>query len=239
MASGQKVTAVVCCYNEEDRIGGVLDVLSGHELIEEVVVVNDGNKDRSAEIIRKYPVKLIQNQKRMGKGEALKTAMKHVKTDLTFMCDADLVGLNRKHVSSLILPVLKNPDLMTVAVLDKYWHMKSSFIKNHFTVILINGTRVLRSDYIRSACGEQLSSGWGVETVINHIIDERGVEIRKVDLKNVKDVIKTRKKNHNLSHQIVEIKEVVGVSLRLLPKYAKSKASSTQSRIFSNFFPKK
>ena len=237
----QKVTAVVCCYNEEDRVGAVLDVLSNHDLIEEVIVVDDGSIDASAEVIKKYlsqrrGVKLLQNSENKGKGAALKLAMKHVKTRITFMCDADLVGLNSRHVYSLILPVIKDNNLMTLAVLDKYWHMKSSFIKKNFTILLINGTRVLKSDHVRNACKNELFSGWGVETVINQVVDERGVKIKKVDLKNVKDVIKTKKKHYKIAHQIDEIKEVVEVNLKILPKYAKSKASNTHNKIFSNFF---
>ena len=240
MKPGQnRVTAVVCCYNEEERIGAVLEVLSNHELIEEVIVVNDGNQDNSAEVIKKYPVKLIQNPDRLGKGQALKKAMSQVKTELTFMCDADLIGLKSRHVSSLIEPVLRNDKLMTIAVLDKYWHMNSPFIKKHFTVILINGTRVLRSDHLREACENGLSAGWGIETVINHTLNEKGIAIKKIDLKNVKDVIKTRKKNHNLSHHLNEIKEVVGVSLTLMPKYARFKASHTHNKIIETFFQRK
>ena len=234
-----KVTAVVCCYNEEDRIGAVLEVLSNHKLIKEVIVVNDGNQDNSADIIKGYPVKLIQNPNRLGKGQALKQAMRHIKTELTFMCDADLIGLTGKHVSSLIEPVLRNDKLMTIAVLDKYWHMNSSFIKKHFMVILINGTRVLKSDHLREACENELSAGWGVETVINHTLNGKGITIKKIDLKNVKDVMKTRKRNHKLSHHLNEIKEVVGVSLMLMPKYARSKASHTQNKILTTFFQKK
>ena len=47
----ERVTAIVPAYNEADRIGGVLSVLTGYGFGEIIVVVDDGSTD---DIARKY-----------------------------------------------------------------------------------------------------------------------------------------------------------------------------------------
>ena len=229
------VTAVICCYNEAERIGKVLDVLTSHDRISRVVVVNDGNQDDSAEVISRYDVSLIQNEKRVGKGEAVKQAVSQVRTDLVLMCDADLVGLRKSHVTSLIEPAAESPNVMSIASLDKYWHMGRDSLKNNLMLIPINGTRVLRTDHLKEACEHHLFSGWKAETVINHVVRGKGVRIRRVNLKGVKDVVKTRKKNHGMRHQFVEIGEVLEVNAKLLPRtmlnFASRAAASGKKKI--------
>lgn len=42
-----KVTCIIPAYNEERRIGQVLDVIVKHPGINEIIVVNDGSKDKT------------------------------------------------------------------------------------------------------------------------------------------------------------------------------------------------
>lgn len=230
-----EVTAVICCYNEGERIGKVLDVLTSHDRIGQIIVVNDGNQDDSAEVIGRYDVSLIQNEKKVGKGEAVRQAAGRIGTDLVLMCDADLVGLRKSHVTSLIEPVEESRSVMSIASLDKYWHMGRDSLKNNLMLIPINGTRVLRTEHLKEACQHPLFSGWGVETVINHVVRGKGVSIKRVNLRGVRDVVKTRKKNHGMRHQVGEIKEVLEVNAKLLPRtmlnFASRAAASGKKKI--------
>ena len=60
----------------------------------EVVVVDDGSRDDSAQIVRSWTqknpnVRLIQHEKNMGYGAALRTGLKSAKKDLVFLVDGD------------------------------------------------------------------------------------------------------------------------------------------------------
>ncbi len=45
-------TAIVCAYNEEKYLAGVLDGLLNTPAIQEIIVVDDGSQDCTAEIMR-------------------------------------------------------------------------------------------------------------------------------------------------------------------------------------------
>ena len=67
----QKVCAIVPAYNEEDRIENTLIPLSKSELVDEIIVVDDGSDDNTEMIVKKYnPVRYIKNEMNMGKGNS-------------------------------------------------------------------------------------------------------------------------------------------------------------------------
>lgn len=61
---------VIPCLNEERAIGGLLKEALAH--CRDVIVVDDGSTDRTAEIAAALPVTLIRHGERRGKGEALR-----------------------------------------------------------------------------------------------------------------------------------------------------------------------
>lgn len=85
-------------YNEEDSIAstveGVVKVLKSLNLQWEVLVVNDGSKDKTAEVVKglekKYPgVRLVDYEKNRGYGHALKTGFKEAKYSWVAFVDSD------------------------------------------------------------------------------------------------------------------------------------------------------
>ncbi len=105
-----KLSIVVPAYNEEAAIGPVIEnILEARSAIlerspvkaVEVIVVNDGSKDRTAEVVRRYPeAVLVEHPVNRGYGAALTTGFERATGDvLAFLdgdgtCDArDFVGL--------------------------------------------------------------------------------------------------------------------------------------------------
>jgi glycosyltransferase involved in cell wall biosynthesis len=89
-----RVTVVVPAYNEEGAIAedmrSLLEVLGATDLRFEVVVVNDGSKDRTEEEARKVPgLRLLSHSHNRGYGAALKTGIRAARGEVIVITDAD------------------------------------------------------------------------------------------------------------------------------------------------------
>ncbi len=229
----EAITAIVPCYNEAARVGDVLKALKASPEISNIIVVNDGSVDNSKEVISKFGVILIDNEKNIGKGDSVRKAVKLVDSEIVLLCDADLLGLKKEHVASLVKPVLENRKIMAMAVLDKYWHMGNKGIKKNLVLLPINGTRVLQTSILREACEHKLFPQYGIEPVINLTCRKRGVKIMRIPLDGVKDVIKTNKKHYGLKPHLEETVNVVSVYSRIYISEYKEHVLSALKKITS------
>jgi glycosyltransferase involved in cell wall biosynthesis len=94
------VSIVVPAYNEEGRLPSSLDAILGflqrrQPRFHEVVVVDDGSADGTAECVREYAkthesVRLLQNPGNRGKGYAVRHGMLDAKGEWRLFTDADL-----------------------------------------------------------------------------------------------------------------------------------------------------
>ncbi len=89
------LSVVIPAYNEAIRlgknIGSVLSYLETNFPNHELIVVNDGSTDDTAEIIKNYKnIKLISYDKNMGKGYAIRAGVKETKGQIVLFMDADL-----------------------------------------------------------------------------------------------------------------------------------------------------
>jgi glycosyltransferase involved in cell wall biosynthesis len=72
--SGARPWVVIPCLNEERAIGMLLQNVLAH--CRDVIVIDDGSSDRTAEIVAAMPVTLIRHDRRRGKGEALRAGFR-------------------------------------------------------------------------------------------------------------------------------------------------------------------
>lgn len=91
------LSVVIPAYNEEDGIAEIVERVLAVEpalaqigVALELLVVDDGSKDRTAEIVRTYPaVRLLQHNPNRGYGAALKTGFCAASGNLLGFLDAD------------------------------------------------------------------------------------------------------------------------------------------------------
>jgi dolichyl-phosphate beta-glucosyltransferase len=90
---------VIPAYNEGERLGPSVEKVLGYVRQQgwdaEIIVVNDGSRDNTAEIVRefakKYPlVRLVENPGNRGKGYAVRNGMLNARGEVIVFSDADL-----------------------------------------------------------------------------------------------------------------------------------------------------
>jgi len=110
------VSVIVSAFNEEDYIAHCLKSILNQDYAGrlEVIVVNDGSTDRTAQIVKEFPVKLINLKTNEGKAHALNVGIKQAKGDIIVFTDADS-ELTSNAVNLLANDLVKNPDIGAVA----------------------------------------------------------------------------------------------------------------------------
>lgn len=88
------VSVIIPVYNEESLVGDVLrQILSirpGLAVELEIIVIDDGSKDRTAVILKEFnEIKVIEQEKNRGKGAAIREGLKHAKGSIVLIQDAD------------------------------------------------------------------------------------------------------------------------------------------------------
>ncbi len=87
----KSTTIVIPAFNEEDVIHELLERIVEEELDKsyEVLFIDDGSTDQTAEIIGRYPVKLVKHHVNKGYGAALKTGIRNAGGTFVIMMDSD------------------------------------------------------------------------------------------------------------------------------------------------------
>jgi polyprenyl-phospho-N-acetylgalactosaminyl synthase len=75
VVSPSEIWVVIPAYNEEQAIDLVLSELTQHPY--NVVVVNDGSSDQTANVALRYPVTVLNHITNMGQGAALQTGIRY------------------------------------------------------------------------------------------------------------------------------------------------------------------
>ena len=88
----QKISLYVPCFNVEQFIDDCLEgVLTQTYSIDEILIIDDGSRDDTVEIARRYPVKIIEHSSNKGLAAARNTAICHASNELVASLDADCV----------------------------------------------------------------------------------------------------------------------------------------------------
>lgn len=92
------LSVIIPAYNEEKRLPKTLNeidnYLSGQDYSYEIIIVNDGSKDKTAQIVRELSqkiknLKLIDNKENHGKGYVVRQGMLEAKGEYRLFTDAD------------------------------------------------------------------------------------------------------------------------------------------------------
>jgi len=180
-----KVTAIICAYNEENTIKEVILSLSSYAIVNEVIIVNDGSTDSTGKIINELNTKnnltVIHLKTNKGKGFAMAVGTEKASGDIIVFMDADLSNIQEEHVRQLIAPVQNSSADMVLGqpsetLIEHTYNPFKSF----------TGQRALLKKDIITIVNKMKVSRFGIETLLNLHYQSQGKVIKNVLLKELK-----------------------------------------------------
>jgi glycosyltransferase involved in cell wall biosynthesis len=190
-----RVSFLIPAYNEEATIGEVLERIGALGLDAQLVVVDDGSRDRTAEIAEQHGATVIR-QANAGKGAAIRAAIAAIDGDIAVIQDADM-EYDPADVIRLIAPIQAGvADVVYGSRLSGgapqraylFWHLVGNRFLSLLTSVLYNttlsdmetGYKAFRADVLRSL--ELRENKFGIEPEITAKICKRRLRIYELPI---------------------------------------------------------
>jgi len=144
-----KLSVIIPVYNEFESIKVILERVQEQKLAHEIVVVDDGSKDGTRDVLKeldgKGGVRVILHEHNKGKGAAVRTGMSAAVGDVLLIQDADL-EYDPRDYPTLLKPI--NEGVADVVYGSRFlgasrrvamfWHMIANQLLTFMTNILYN-----------------------------------------------------------------------------------------------------
>jgi glycosyltransferase involved in cell wall biosynthesis len=143
-----RVSFLIPAYNEAANIAEVLERVDALPFDKQVIVVDDGSTDGTAEIVQSHNGVLLLRQPNGGKGAAIRHAIEHIDGDVAVIQDADM-EYDPAEVPALIEPIERGvADVVYGSRLQggrpqrayMFWHLVGNRFLSLLTGVLYNTT---------------------------------------------------------------------------------------------------
>ena len=164
------VSCIIPAWNEAERLPFVLSAVVGHPAVDEVIVVDDGSRDGSAEVAAQLGAMVLRQGVNRGKAAAVAAGVARARGDLILLLDADLVGLTAMQVMDLLSPVRSGRADAVISL-----RRNAPWIWRRIGLDYISGERVMRRELLLPLLNRMAGlKGFGLEVFLNRLwISER------------------------------------------------------------------
>jgi glycosyltransferase involved in cell wall biosynthesis len=195
-ASLMRISFLIAAFNEGATIEEVLDRIDALGLDRQIVVVDDGSTDGTADVVQRWRDArgddlVLVRQSNRGKGAAIRAAIPHVDGEIAVIQDADM-EYDPIDVPALIEPIERGKaDVVFGSRLSGgrpqraylFWHLVGNRFLSLLTNVLFNttisdmetGYKAFRADVLRSLDLRQ--NDFGIEAEITARVCRRNLRI--------------------------------------------------------------
>ncbi|MBX7231077.1 MAG: HAD-IB family phosphatase [Bdellovibrionales bacterium] len=205
-------TVIIPTLNEEKRIGDIVQFCLASNLVNEVIVIDDGSTDKTVEKAQQNNAKVFLSSM-LGKGTSMRDGLWRAQNDVILYLDGDIYNFSNNIIELMIQPILEN---------------KSDFVKGRFhrtagRVTALTARPMLKAFFPEIAKIEQPLGGiiaakkellkniyfepdYGVDIGLLIDIWQLGGRIQEVDIGFVEH---NQQSLHQLSHMSTQIVRVI------------------------------
>lgn len=157
-------TCIIPVHNEEKRVSNILSIATKVKEVDQIICVDDGSKDKSSSVIKKFPeVNLIQLSSNEGKSAAVAKGVEKAKGELILLLDADLVGITEQEISKAV-QIMKEDKSVDMLLLRR--SNASREVKLSRSETVITGDRIVYKNDLQEILKTN-PKGYQLETAIN------------------------------------------------------------------------
>jgi glycosyltransferase involved in cell wall biosynthesis len=166
------ITCLIPFFNEKTGILEVLDEVVKIKGVNQLLLVDDGSTDGSAEEVKKHfpHLTIIYNQKNFGKTEAIALGLKKAKGNYILLLDADLKQLHYEEIENAITAVKKDPTIDMIIFNRIY---SSFYIRKLRGAILTSGQRIIKKADLLEVLSLYKPKGYQIEVAINQYMMDK------------------------------------------------------------------
>ena len=194
-----RISFIIPAFNEAGTIEEVLERIEQLEFDRQIIVVDDGSTDETAQVLAPWETRdgvLVIRQENRGKGAAIRAAIPHLDGDIAVIQDADM-EYDPGEVPELIEPIISGAaDVVFGSRLSGgrpqraylFWHLVGNRFLSLLTNILYNttlsdmetGYKAFRVDVLRSL--DLREDGFAIEPELTARVCKRKLRVYELPI---------------------------------------------------------
>ncbi len=185
----EKVSVIIPAFNEAKTIRKVVLIALDSGVVSEVIVVDDGSQDNTADVVKGLSkVVVVRHERNLGKGRAIRTGLDHASNEVVLFLDADLQNLRSDVVRNLTFPVLKGEADLVKASFSRARGRLTALAAKPMMRVLFPGSNLSQPLSGQFCCHKsflreiKIEPRWGFDIAIVLEAMRRGLRVVEVDI---------------------------------------------------------